>query len=57
MARKPLKKSISTRLNDPDYEEILAYSEASDIAMADLLRLGAKEYMAAHPLPKLQEAK
>lgn len=50
MARKTLKKSISTRLNENDYAEILAYSEHSEIAMADLLRLGAKAYMASYPL-------
>lgn len=52
MARKPLKKSISTRLNEADYNQILVYSEHSDIAMADLLRIGAKAYMAANPITK-----
>jgi hypothetical protein len=50
MARKALRKSISTRLNEHDYQQILEYSEASEIAMADLLRIGAKEYMANHEL-------
>lgn len=50
MARKALQRSISVRLSDKDYYEILTYSEHSEIAMADLLRLGAKEYMAKHLL-------
>jgi hypothetical protein len=54
MARKTLRKSISTRLNEQDYDEILAYSEASEIAMADLLRIGAKHYMTNNPLVELQ---
>jgi hypothetical protein len=52
MARKALKKAVSARLNDADYQEILTYSEASEIAMADLLRIGAKEYINNHPLRK-----
>lgn len=50
MARKALPKSLSVRLSDKDYAEILNYSEHSEIAMADLLRLGAQEYMANHLL-------
>lgn len=50
MARKSLKKSISVRLNIDDYNKVLAYSDASEIAMADLLRLGTKEYMEKHIL-------
>lgn len=50
MARKPLQKSISARVSEADYDEMMAYSEASDIALADLLRIGAKEYMVKHPI-------
>lgn len=50
MARKTLKKAVSARLNEQDYDEILVYSEASEIAMADLIRIAAKEYIVSHPV-------
>ena len=50
MARKALKKAVSARLNEQDYAEILSYSEVSEIAMADLIRLAAKYYINAHPV-------
>lgn len=50
MARKALPKAISVRLSADDYYDIFNYSEHLEIAMADLMRLAAREYMDNHLL-------
>jgi hypothetical protein len=52
MARKPLVKAISIRVSEDEYADILAYIEAQNIAVADLMRFGAKAYIANHPISK-----
>lgn len=50
MARNRLTKAVSARISEQELADIEQYIEASSMAIADLIRLGIKQYMDNNPV-------
>lgn len=55
MARKLKSHAISGRVDDDEFEQIMAYTDNAEIGFADLVRDAVKEYMTNHPIKVKQE--
>lgn len=49
MAKRAKTKWLNARVDDPFYEKAAAYTENTELTIADLVRVGVEEYMANHP--------